>query len=229
MRTDGQIASLDHVSKSYGFNGSTTTALNDISLEVNSGELVLLLGPSGSGKTTLLSLLAGLLEPTTGDVRLFGRRVSAYTGRALQKVRAQRIGFVFQNFLLLEALTVRQNIELVRSFATAEEGKTGRSTDDLLRQMSIGHRADMYPGRISQGEKQRAAIARALVNDADLLLADEPTASLESSQGAEIIRLLHGLAKEENRGVVVASHDLRLVDFADRVLRLVDGSLVQEG
>jgi len=218
------IASLCSISKRYGFNGSTTSALIDVSFDVKSGEMILLLGPSGSGKTTLLNLLAGLLEPTEGEVHLFGKRVTAYSARELQLMRSDRIGFIFQNFLLLDPLTVRQNIELVMSFTGSAEAV---SVEELLSRVHMQHRADVCPARMSQGEKQRAAIARALANNADLILADEPTASLESPQGAEIIRILHRLAKEERRAVVVASHDIRLIDYADRVLRLVDGRLME--
>ena len=228
MKASPHIASLIEVSKRYGVNGMSTTVLEDVSMSVRAGELVLLLGPSGSGKTTLLSLLAGLLEPTQGTTQLFGRDVGSYTTGQLQKLRARRIGFVFQNILLIDALTVWQNIELVMSFCDETEKDVQTSVDELLALVSIRHLAHAYPARLSQGEKQRAAIARALANDADLLLADEPTASLESFQGEGIIRILYRLAKERRKAVVVASHDRRLVAYADRILHVVDGSVREE-
>ena len=221
-------ASLTRVSKRYGSNGASTIALENISVSVERGELVLLLGPSGSGKTTFLSLLAGLLEPTEGRAALFGRDVASYSARQLQELRARRIGFIFQNFLLIEPLTVRQNIELVMSFTVPDGTAPRRSVRELLSLVHMDHRADAYPARLSQGEKQRASIARALANDAELLLADEPTASLESSQGEEVIRILHRLAKDEHKAVVVASHDRRLIGYADRVMHVSDGQVLED-
>ena len=225
MTTEKSVAGLVHVSKMFGCNAGATAALNDVTLEVTRGELVLLLGPSGSGKTTLLSVLAGLMCPDAGEVRLFGRRVQDYAARDLQSVRAKRIGFVFQNFLLLEPLTVQENIELVKTFCGGRWQRTDHSVRELLSQLGIVHLAGSYPTRMSQGEKQRAAIARALANGAELILADEPTASLESSQGAGIIHILRSLAHDKNRCVVVASHDPRLVECADRVVCLRDGRI----
>jgi putative ABC transport system ATP-binding protein len=137
-----------------------------------------------------------------------------------------RIGFVFQTFLLLDALDVLENIALVCRFASRSKVESRRRATELLRRLHIEHLAAKSPKTLSQGEKQRVAVARAIANDADLILADEPTASLETKQGFEIIRLLHGYAAQENKCVIVASHDLRIVEYADRVLRLEDGMLL---
>ena len=225
MTSPRAIASCLHVSKRFGYNGRNTAALDDVTLDMREGELVLLLGPSGSGKTTLLSIIAGLMRPDMGEVRLFERRIEDYTTRELQHVRARQIGFIFQNFHLLDPLTVRQNVEIVKTFCTRGDHESHQTVPELLRQLGIGHLADVYPSRTSQGEKQRAAIARALVNGATLVLADEPTASLGSSQGAAVIQILRDLAHDNNRCVVVASHDLRLTDCADRVVFLRDGMI----
>ena len=220
------VAELINVSKKFGSNGGRTTAARNISLRLSPGELVLLLGPSGSGKTTLLTLIAGLIEPSTGDVYLFGRNTENYSSEELQQIRAERFGFIFQNFLLIDPLTVAGNVELVLRFAGNNPEQCRIRARQLLEKFNILHLTERLPAKLSQGEKQRVAIVRALANNAELIIADEPTASLESGQGFEIIRMLHMLARQEGRCVVVASHDLRLAQFADRVLKMADGSLV---
>jgi putative ABC transport system ATP-binding protein len=220
------VASTHRVSKLYGSAGHRTTALSDVSVEAGAGELVLLLGPSGSGKTTLLTIIAGLEKPNTGDVTLFGKNIADYPPSQLQKLRAGMIGFVFQTFHLIDALTVLDNVLLVTRFnrqprRTAKERALG-----LLARFGVERLTGAYPCTLSQGEKQRVAVARALVNEAKLVIADEPTASLASQQGFEIVKLLRTFATDENRCVVVASHDERIAQFADRVLRLRDGTLV---
>jgi putative ABC transport system ATP-binding protein len=217
------VVRLDVVSKTFGSNGNRTFAVRDVSLEASSGELVLLLGPSGSGKTTLLTLMAGLVEPTSGKVSLFGKDIVDYSSKELQKLRAIRIGFVFQTFHLIDSLNVMENVALVLRFAGKTRAQAKRHARDLLEQFHIEHLFRKFPANLSQGEKQRVAVARAIANGAELIIADEPTASLETKQGFDIIRLLHEYAKEQNRCVIVASHDLRIVEFADRVLRLEDG------
>jgi len=218
------IVSLSHVSKLYN-HGSGIMALKDISMTVAAGEVILVLGPSGSGKTTLLQLIAGLLEPTHGRVELFGRSPADLSAREQQELRAYHVGFVFQNFRLLNALTAAENVAIASEFAgTARRAARERSLH-LLRELGLSGLSARWPDSMSQGEQQRVAIARALVNDAQLILADEPTASLESSQGLAVIELLHACARRRNVGVVVASHDTRLIACADRVLYVRDGTL----
>ncbi len=217
---------LDDVTKTFRTNGHLLSAVRSVSLEAFSGELVLLLGPSGSGKTTLLTLIAGLLSPTSGEIRLYGRRIEQYSAHELQRLRAARMGFVFQTFLLIDSLTVMENVALLLRFAGKTRSEARFHAERLLRQFHIEHLAARFPPRLSQGEKQRVAVARAIANDAELILADEPTGSLETKQGVDIIRLLYGYAKEKNKCVIVASHDLRIAEFADRLLRLEDGKLV---
>lgn len=216
---------LVNVTKTFGNNAHKTAAIQNVSVEARKGELLLFLGPSGSGKTTLLTLIAGLLRPTAGSVFLFGRPVERYSARDLQRLRAEKIGFVFQTFLLIDALTVLENVAIVMRFAGAANGEAQRRAAQLLGQLQIEHLTDKFPVALSQGEKQRVAVARAVANDAELILADEPTANLESRQGFDIIRLLHNYAKLRNRSVIVVSHDLRMVEFADRVLRIEDGTI----
>jgi ABC-type lipoprotein export system ATPase subunit len=219
------VVRLQSVSKAYGAAGRETKALRAVSLEAHRGELLLLMGPSGSGKTTLLTIVAGLQRPTAGSVELFGRGVSDYSPRDLQWLRAGRIGFVFQTFHLIDSLTVLENVALVMRFARVGGRGARRRARRLLGTLGIGHLEGARPPTLSQGERQRVAIARALANGAELILADEPTASLSSAQGLEVVRLLHEQAKTSGRCVIVVSHDERITRYADRVLHLEDGRL----
>jgi putative ABC transport system ATP-binding protein len=223
------VIELQNVTKCFGTNGSTTFAVRNISLSCFAGELVLLLGPSGSGKTTLLTLMAGLMKPSEGSVYLFGSEVQSYSDAKLQDLRARRMGFIFQNFLLIDSLTVLENVALVLRFGGITSAQAIREARQLLGQFAIEQLAGKLPSKLSQGEKQRVAIARAIANGGELTIADEPTASLESKQGMEIIRLLKSLAKERGKCVVVATHDLRLVECADRTIRLRDGEMTDAG
>lgn len=219
------LVTLVDVSKRFGGEPEMAEALTHISFEAHRGELIVLLGPSGSGKTTLLTLVAGLLPPTAGIVSLFGRPISGYSQSELQFLRATRVGFVFQTFLLVDALTVLENVALVLRFGGYNTVEARLRAKEVLASVHVGHLISRFPGNLSQGEKQRVAVARAIANNADLLLADEPTASVESTQGLEIIRLFHEYVKHRNACVIVASHDVRIIQFADRVLRIQDGCL----
>jgi len=220
------VIALDSVIKTFGGNsGRETRALRGVSLRIKKKEMVLLLGPSGSGKTTLLTLMAGLQRPTSGSIQLFGRNVMDYIANELQHLRAIRIGFIFQTFDLIESLTVLDNIMLVTKFAGTGRTEARRRAFNLFAKFGIQHLSGASPRKLSQGEKQRVAVVRALVNNAALILADEPTANLESKQGLEIIKFLHTSVKTDNRSVVIASHDERIMKYADRVLRLEDGLL----
>jgi putative ABC transport system ATP-binding protein len=216
---------LVRVSKRFADGRAGTAALQDISFAAEAGSLHLFLGPSGSGKTTLLTLMAGLQRPTSGEVILFGREVESYGARALQTLRARALGFMFQEFHLIDSLSVQQNVSLVLRFAGSTRLESRRRVLSLLNQLGIAHLKDRFPVHLSQGEKQRVALARALANHAALVIADEPTASLESTQGLEAIQLLGDYAHREGHCVIVASHDLRLARHADSVHHLDDGIL----
>ncbi len=225
LAAPGPVTRLEKVTKIFDDSGQPTTAVREVSLEARRGEMVLLLGPSGSGKTTLLTLIAGLTRPTSGSISLFGKNVEEYSANELQSLRAERIGFVFQTFLLIDSLTATENIEIVLRFNRKRRAERAAKTRALLGELGVEHLARRFPRAMSQGEKQRVAIARAIANDAELLIADEPTGSLETRQAIDIIALLHGQAKRRNATVIVASHDLRLKEFADRTLRLQDGMM----
>ena len=224
--TPSAVVELAGVTREYGAGDRKTVSLRDVSLRARRGEMLVILGPSGSGKTTLLTLMAGLLEPSAGTVTLFGRPVETYSPAELQALRAGRIGFVFQAFNLIDALTVAENIALVPYLAGVGRAASRRRARELLGTFRIDHLARKFPPTLSQGEKQRVAVARAISSDAELIIADEPTASLETEQGMQIIRLLRHCASELGKCVVVATHDLRIPADADRTLRLQDGALV---
>jgi putative ABC transport system ATP-binding protein len=223
---DENIVSLQNVSKSYKINEHSSVGVKDIIFEAKLGELVLFLGPSGSGKTTLLTLMAGLLQSSEGSIRLFQKQIETYSSVELQKLRAKKIGFIFQTFLLIDALTALQNVELVLQFASKSKREAETIARNLLMELQIKYLADKLPVTMSQGEKQRVAVARAIANNAELILADEPTASLDAENGSIIIELLHSYAKKNNKCVIVVSHDLRLKEYADRIIYLEDGRIV---
>jgi putative ABC transport system ATP-binding protein len=214
---------ISHVSKRYGTGITEVTAVNNVSLSVSPGEIVLIMGPSGSGKTTLLSMLGALLKPTEGSIQLNGTIISALAENRLPDIRLKQFGFVFQDFNLLSALTALENVAIVAELAGSRSGHARRKATSLLTELGLGERLNFLPEKLSGGEKQRVAIARALVNDPTLILADEPTANLDSKIGHEIMRLLRRIAKEQGRSVVIVSHDQRIKDIADRVLWLEDG------
>ena len=220
------VAELAEVTKIFSRSGNETVALNRVSFKAEQGELVLFLGPSGSGKTTLLTLLAGLQEPSSGEVYIFGKRVQDYSPSSLQKIRATQMGFIFQTFCLLDSLRVIDNVTLVMKFAGIPEKKARRHAFECLERFGIGHLSNEFPGKLSQGEKQRVAVARAIANGSKMILADEPTGSLATEQGMAIIEFLHNSVKNDGLSVVITSHDDRISKYADRVLHLRDGILI---
>ncbi|UCE52352.1 MAG: ABC transporter ATP-binding protein [Desulfobacterales bacterium] len=226
LETVKYIVQLKDVSKTFGSNEHTTTAVRNVSLLASSEEFIVLFGPSGSGKTTLLTLIAGLVKSTSGTISLFDRSIEDYSSLELQQIRATRIGFIFQTFLLIDSLRVIENITLVLRFAGKNKKEAQRHACRLLQRLQIDHLAKKFPKTLSQGEKQRVAVARALANKPDLIIADEPTGSLETRQGFDIIRNLNEYSKEQNSCVIVASHDMRMADHADRILHLRDGVLL---
>lgn len=212
------------VSKRFGDGPASVLALRDVSLAVAPGDVVLIMGPSGSGKTTLLSIMGALLRPTAGSVHLDGIDLSRLSESRLPELRLRRFGFIFQDFNLLSALSVRENVALVAELAGASRRSARDRASRLLTDLGLAARLDFLPENLSGGEKQRVAIARALINEPTLILADEPTANLDSKIGHEITRLLRAIAKDQGRSVVIVSHDQRIRDVADRVLWLEDGA-----
>jgi putative ABC transport system ATP-binding protein len=213
------------VSKQFGDGETQVTAVRDVSLEIAPGEVVLIMGPSGSGKTTLLSMMGALLKPTRGSIHVDGTDISALSEGRLPDIRLRQFGFVFQDFNLLSALTALENVALVAELAGAQPRLARERAASVLTDLGLGERLQFLPEKLSGGEKQRVALARALINDPAVILADEPTANLDSKIGHEIMRLLRRIAKDQGRSVVIVSHDERIRDIADRVLWLEDGRL----
>jgi putative ABC transport system ATP-binding protein len=211
-----------HLTKTFGEGDIAVHAVNGIDLDVAAGEVVLVMGPSGSGKTTLLLMLGAMLRPTSGSIVIDSVDLATAPERRLPALRASHLGFIFQDFNLLSALSARENVELACNLA-GTIGSTARNrATDLLGRVGLGNRLGFRPDQLSGGEKQRVAVARALANNPTVLLADEPTANLDSGHGREIGRLLRRLATEDHRSIVIVSHDDRLREVADRVLWLDD-------
>lgn len=214
---------VNGVTKRFGSGDTEVVAVREVSLVVEPGEVVLIMGPSGSGKTTLLLMLGGLLKPTQGTITLDGLELSALSERTLPDVRLRHFGFIFQDFNLLAALNVWDNVSLAAELTGMGRKAAHEKAASLLTELGLGRRLRFPPEKLSGGEKQRVAIARALINDPALILADEPTANLDSSHGHDTMRLLREIAKDRGRSVVIVSHDTRIKDIADRVLWLEDG------
>jgi ABC-type lipoprotein export system ATPase subunit len=219
------LAELAGVTKVYETMTKGAAALKNVSFRAAAGEMILILGPSGSGKSTFLTILAGLQSATEGDAYLFDRNIQEYSSKELQELRANRIGFIFQTFHLLDSLSAIDNVLLVMRFARVHGKEAKDRALGYFENFGIQHLRDVSPRAMSQGEKQRVAVARALVNGAELIIADEPTGSLATQQGMAIVRLLHDSVRRENRCVIIASHDERISGYADRVLYLHDGIL----
>ncbi|NET58117.1 MAG: ABC transporter ATP-binding protein [Symploca sp. SIO2E6] len=200
-------------------------ALKGIDWHVKSGDIQLLMGPSGSGKTTLLSILAGLLTPTAGQVYLLGEEITRMSRAKLERFRRHNIGFIFQGFNLFPALTAAENVEVVLNIKGIRGKKARYQAQALLEQVGLGLHRNHKPCDLSGGQKQRVAIARALAGNPQLIMADEPTAALDSQSGHKVIELLYQLAKEQSCTVLVVTHDPRIIDVADQVTYLEDGRL----
>jgi ABC-type lipoprotein export system ATPase subunit len=210
--------------KSYGEGRAARRVLDGADLEVDGGELVAVVGPSGCGKSTLLHLLGGLDAPDAGSVELAGHRLERAGERRLTELRRDYVGFVFQFFHLIPELTGEENVLLAARLCRNRDGAAGRARR-LIAELGLKEAAGRRPGQLSGGEQQRLSIARALVNDPQLLLADEPTGNLDAQSGHQVLQLLRGLASD-GRAVVLVTHDAEAAQLADRVLRIQDGRLV---
>jgi putative ABC transport system ATP-binding protein len=222
------IIEAHELTKTYAQGDAAMRALDNVTLDVRSGELMLLVGPSGSGKTTLLSILGCILRPSSGTLRVMGDDVTRLRERDLPAIRRERIGFVFQAFNLFPTLTAAQNVALALDLKGIT-GRTARSrATSLLEQVGLGDKLDAHPADLSGGQKQRVAIARALAGDPPVILADEPTAALDSHSGRAVMDVLKELARERDRAVVIVTHDSRMLGYADRTVRMEDGRIVSD-
>lgn len=202
--------------------------LHSVDLCLHSGELLFVMGPSGSGKTTLLHILGCLLRPTAGELEVCNENARSLDDEALCKLRLKHFGFLFQANALCSSLTATENVMVSLSLSGKSAKESREKARNLLSAVGLASRCDALPGMLSGGEKQRVSIARALAGDPALLLADEPTSALDSENGATTVRLLQKLAHEQNRGVVVVTHDPRILSFADRVLFVQDGRVFDQ-
>jgi putative ABC transport system ATP-binding protein len=210
----------------YNSGAEPYRVLKGIDLDIERGDVQLLMGPSGSGKTTLLSILAGILTPTSGSVRLLGQEITRMSRSQLAQFRLDNIGFIFQGFNLFPALTAAENVEVALKVKGVRGASARRKqARELLEQVMLVDRATHLPRDLSGGQKQRVAIARALAGNPQIIMADEPTAALDSQSGQAVTELLRKLAKDSDRTVLIVTHDPRLLDVADRVTHLEDGML----
>jgi putative ABC transport system ATP-binding protein len=214
---------LRGVTKEFGAGESKVAALRSVDLELPSGELALLVGPSGCGKTTLLSIVAGLLEPTAGVVEVLGRDLTRMGGGEKVRFRGDNIGFVFQQYNLLTALTAVENVCVPLLIGGWARWKAAEKAKTLLAALGLEGRLRAYPNQLSGGQQQRVAIARALVHEPRLLVCDEPTAALDAAGGRAVMELLRRVVVQPDRAVIVVTHDSRVYDLGDRIVQLSDG------
>ena len=225
--TEPVVEAIDVV-KFLGIGAGRVQALKGVSLSLAGGELALLMGPSGSGKTTLLSVLGCILSPTEGTVRVCGHSTAGLKPEQLAKLRRDHIGFVFQSYHLFPTLTAVDNVRLVLDVGGERSHRAFDRAMDALAIVGLSHKIDAFPRELSGGEQQRVAIARAIVGNAAIILADEPTAALDSENGNSIMSVLAEIAKGPARGVLVVTHDPRILPFASRIIRIEDGLIIGE-
>lgn len=216
------------LTKIYREGATEMRALHGVDLEVRARELTLLMGPSGSGKTTLLSILGCILRASDGKLEVLGEDVGALEESELPRIRREAIGFVFQGFNLFPTLRAAENVALALDVRGVRGEVARKRADELLAEVGLGQKARSFPADLSGGQKQRVAIARALAGDPPILLADEPTAALDSTSGRTVIELLQRLAHEHGRAVVMVTHDPRVLSFGDRIIHLEDGRILKE-
>lgn len=213
--------------KSFSLDGATINAVDNVSFQVKSGEFVALVGPSGSGKTTMLSILAALLTPTSGQVLVDGVDLAKMNEKQRVKLRREKIGFTFQANNLIPYLSARENVEFMLRLNAKLDHASRLRSDELLARLGLGERLHNLPAQMSGGQQQRVAIARALIHNPAVVLADEPTASLDTERAFQVVETFANLIHENNRAGIIVTHDLRMVQFVDRVLQMQDGKLVR--
>jgi putative ABC transport system ATP-binding protein len=221
------MISVRNITKTYASGAAAVHALRGVDLDIDLGEIVLLMGPSGSGKTTLLSIMGCILRPSSGSLRINGQEVTGLSERKLCQVRLDHIGFVFQGFNLFPTLTAGENVELTLDLKGIRGKEAKRRAAELLERVGLSDKYKTFPADLSGGQKQRVAIARSLVGDPKIILADEPTAALDSKSGRVILEILRNMARERGRAIVIVTHDSRILEFADRIVHIEDGSILE--
>ncbi|HDR6275273.1 MULTISPECIES: ABC transporter ATP-binding protein [Bacillus cereus group] len=220
------LLKLDKVSKVYGEGGTEVTALHPISLDVKAGEFIGIVGPSGSGKSTLLSIAGALLSPSKGDIYIREQNITKLSEKEMTDIRLKKIGFIFQFANLVPYLNVKEQLLYIAKLKKESKQESEKRADHLLAAFGLGERKNHYPNQLSGGEKQRVAIARAFMNNPDLILADEPTASLDSKRAREVVEMMKREVKESQKAAIMITHDERMLDVCDRILTLRDGQLI---
>jgi putative ABC transport system ATP-binding protein len=227
MKMSAVALEVNNVIKSFTVDGGKINAVDDVSFKVNAGEFVALVGPSGSGKTTMLSILAALLTPTSGQVLIDGNDLAKMSEKQRVGLRREKIGFTFQSNNLIPYLTAQENVEFMLRL-NHKAGRVGRvRTQELLARLGLSDRLHNLPAQMSGGQQQRVAIARALIHNPTVVLADEPTASLDTERAFQVVETFANLIHENQRAGIMVTHDLRMCKYVDRVLQMRDGKLVQ--
>lgn len=222
------VIQVENLVKTYQLGKVSIPALRGISFDVARGEFLVVVGPSGSGKTTLLNLLGAIDKPTSGRIFIDGRDVTTLGEGELTKLRRHKIGFIFQFYNLIPALTALENVELPMLTASVSRKDASKRASQLLETVGLTERVSHLPDELSGGEQQRVAIARALANKPSLILADEPTGDLDTKTGTEVVQILYDTSKKENATVLVVTHDPMITEKADRILQLRDGNIIEE-
>jgi len=225
LNSKKHIVSAIHVSKVYPLDGIEVKALDDVNISVDKGEFVAIIGPSGSGKSTLMHLIGALDTPTKGDVFIDGKNIAKLDKTQLAKVRNQKIGFVFQQFNLLNKTSAIQNVEIPLIYAGVNEEKRQEMSKKMLQKVGLGERMQNHPNQLSGGQQQRVAIARALINNPAIILADEPTGNLDTKTGKNIMQFFHQLNKE-GKTIILVTHDPEIAKQADRQIKIRDGKII---
>jgi putative ABC transport system ATP-binding protein len=215
------------VTKTYTTGSTKVMALRGVDLDIHQGELMMLVGPSGCGKTTLISVIAGILDRDAGECEVFGQDFAQLSAREKTRFRGQTVGFVFQQFNLLPALTAAQNVSVPLLINGTSRAAAEKKAKEILERVGLGDRTGSYPSQLSGGQQQRVAIARALVHDPRLIVCDEPTSALDHETGHVVMRLLKNVALGEGRTLVIVTHDARIFGFADRIARMDDGRITE--
>lgn len=221
-----EIIKFENVKKTFEDGSETIEAVKEVSFSINAGELVAIIGPSGSGKSTVLTLMGGLQSPTSGDIYFNGENIVTMDEKERNDLRFKKIGFILQASNLVSFLTLSEQFELVDKFDGKKHDK--EKAEDIMKKLDIFERKSQYPGELSGGERQRAAIARALYPNPSLILADEPTASLDTERAISVVEILKNITKKSNNTIVMVTHDDRLLEYCDRVFRIIDGDMKEE-
>lgn len=220
------LLKLDRVSKVYGEGNTEVTALHPMSLDVKAGEFIGIVGPSGSGKSTLLSIAGALLSPSKGDIYIREQNITKLSEKEMTDIRLKKIGFIFQFANLVPYLNVKEQLLYIAKLKKENKQDSEKRADHLLAAFGLSERKTHYPNQLSGGEKQRVAITRAFMNNPDLILADEPTASLDSKRAREVVEMMKREVKESQKAAIMITHDERMLDVCDRILTLRDGQLI---